>query len=481
MKLRNVALLSLAGMLLSSATVYSYAPTPQSTTIAGLEASIESASPDQVDLSTFSAGSTLRVDGRVGHPRLVKGAAGETFVLLEVRSEGGARAATPAPSHLTLVIDRSGSMRGERLRNAVNGAAAAVDHLGDGDTVSVVAFDDRSSIVVPATDISAESRERVKAEIRKITLGGDTCISCGIEDGLAELLRSSGKVDRMIVLSDGDATAGVRDLAGFRTLSTRAREGGISVTTIGAGVTYNQKILGGIALESGGGHYFIENTASLERVFQTEADKLRATVATNTEVSIELGEGVQLDRVFDRTFEKRGNRVVVSLGGFTQGDVKTVLLKVRVPSRKEGAAPVAGVSLAYRDLVKGEDGRCDGELAVVVTGDPKGGSELDGVVSGRLQRSETAAALLDANDLWAQGKVEEAQRRLAGQQQALASAETAARRASPKKRSVDVENDFKGQAGSLSGASIGLGNNSPKPAADRAVRANQEQANPFRQ
>ena len=156
-------------------------------------------------------------------------------------------------------------------------------------------------------------------------------------------------------------------------------------------------------------------------------------------------------------------------------------LKVRVPSRQEGATPVAGISLAYRDLVKGEDGRCDGELGVVVTADPKGGSELDGVVSGRLQRSETAAALLDANDLWAQGKVDEAQRRLAGQQQALASAETAARRAAPKTRSADVENDFKGQAGSLAGASSGFGKSSPKPAADRSVRVNQEAANPFRE
>jgi Ca-activated chloride channel homolog len=478
MKLRTVALLSLAGMLLSSATVYSFTPpTPQLATAAP-DVTFQGTSTQQVDTSTFSVGSTLRVEGRVGHARMVQGSAGETFVLLEVRSDSKARAATPAPSHLALVIDKSGSMRGERLQNALNGATTAVDQLGDGDMVSVVAFDDRSSIVVPATEVNASSRERIKSEIRTIALGGDTCISCGIEDGLAELLRSSDKVDRMIVLSDGDATAGVRDMAGFRSISTRAREQGISVTTIGAGVTYNQKILGGIALESGGGHYFIENTASLARVFQTEAEKLRSTVATNTEASIELAEGVELDRVFDRTFERRGRRIVVPLGGFAQGDVQTVLLKVRVPAGKDGAAPVAGVSLAFRDLVKGEDGRCNGDLGVVITSDPRGGSDLDGVVSGRLQRSETATALLEANDLFAQGKIDLAQKRLAVQQEALAGAAESARRAAPKTRGLDVENDFKNQSGSLSGASSGLAKTSPKPAA--AVRLNQEMANPFR-
>src|SRR4051812_30908975 len=153
----------------------------------------------------------------------------------------------------------------------------------------------------------------------------------------------------MVVLSDGEATAGVRDLFGFRSLAAHAREKGVSVTTIGVGTSYNQKILGAIAQEAGGGHYFIEDAASMERAFESEADSLRATVAVGAEATVELAAGVELVRVFDRTFQKQGNRVVVPLGSFTKGDTQTVLIEVRVPTGAAGSAKVANVELSYRD------------------------------------------------------------------------------------------------------------------------------------
>ena len=76
-------------------------------------------------------------------------------------------------------------MRGERLRNAVAGASVAVDHLGEGDVVSVIAFDSRPLRVVPATTITAGNREQIKSAIRGITVGGDACLSCGIDDGIS--------------------------------------------------------------------------------------------------------------------------------------------------------------------------------------------------------------------------------------------------------------------------------------------------------
>jgi Ca-activated chloride channel family protein len=486
MKVRNVALLSFAGMLLTSASVYSFAPAPGAFAASSTPGSVPSSVPeiapsvvadDGTVPSTFEVGNTLHVEGRVGNPQIIQGASGETFVLLEVKS-GQGQAAASAPSHLTLVIDRSGSMAGPRLLNAISGAVAAVDHLAEGDMVSVVAFDTRPSVIVPVTTISAGSRSRIREAIRGITLGGDTCISCGIEEAVSQFVQGSGRVNRMIVLSDGDATAGVRDVPGFRSLAQRARERGVAVTTVGVGVSYNQKIMGAIAQESGGGHYFIEDAQSLDRVFQAEADQLRSTVAVNTEATIDLAPGVELEQVFDRSFQKRGRQVVVPLGNFAQGESKTVLLKVRVPSRNEGSSAVADVSLGFRDLVKGEDGRCAGRLGVTVTRDASKVSALDGVVEGRLNRAETAATLLAANELAEKGKLDEAQAKLSARQRDLETASVRAKHAAPSRRSIDVEDDFKGQASSLSEANLNLNKGGPqKPAA--AVRRNQEMANPF--
>ena len=479
MRLRTVAALSFVGMLCTKAPRF-YSLTPAARSAAGasrrsrkqVTAPGRAGSAEEI-ASSFDAGTTLRVGGRVGHPRVRQGSSGETFVLLEVRAGEGSAVARAGSSHLAIVIDRSGSMKGDRIQNAIAGAVEAVDRLGDGDMVSVVAFDTTVTDVVRATSLGPSTREPIKAAIRGIKLGGDTCISCGLEEGLRELQGTAGKIDRMILLSDGEATAGVRDLLGFQAIAERARAQGVSVTTIGVGVSYNQKVLGGIALQGGGQHYFIENTASLARVFQAEAEQLRATVARGAAASIELGEGVELVSVADRTFEHRGRRVVVPLGSFARRDEKTVLLRVRVPTGVEGREPVASVTLDYDDLVAGRAGQCAGRLEVRVGAEQ---SEIDSVVGGRVERSRTAATLLETNDLIEQGRVEEARRRLAPRLVELAASASAAASAAPPRRKGDVDRDFKSQARALSTAAAGASKPAPPP---RAVRVNQQMANPF--
>ena len=359
MKPTRVALLAAAGMFLTSVSVYSFTP-PGGFALRG-------AGPDRADpvptadvvpdgksvlasspteLARFTDGKTLTVEGRVGNARLARTSSGETFISLEVRAADGVAARNAAPVNLSLVIDRSGSMKGTRIRNAISGAVGAVERLNDGDVVSVVTFDTQTQVVVPTTTIEPGARSRINAAIRGIGLGGDTCISCGIEEGMRLLAQTSGKVNRIILLSDGDANHGVRDVPGFRGIAQRAQGRGVSVTTIGVDVEYNEKIMAAIAQDSNGRHYFVADDSGLARVFEEEALSLTRAVASNAEVAVELAPGVELDRVFDRSFRRAGNQIIVPLGTFAGPDVKTVLLKVRVPHDREGAVAVAGVELA---------------------------------------------------------------------------------------------------------------------------------------
>jgi Ca-activated chloride channel family protein len=419
------------------------------------------------------------VEGRVGQRRVAR-SPGEEFVLLEVRgADTTGKLATPV--NLALVIDRSGSMKGTRLRNAIGAATGAVNRLRDGDVVSVVTFDTRTEVVVAPTTVGPGTRERIASDIGRIALGGDTCISCGIDEGMAELERTPGMVNRMIVLSDGDANHGVRDVPGFRNMAQRARDRGISVTTIGVDVDYNEKILSAIAQESNGGHYFVENDASLERVFAQEAESLTSTVASSTEAAIELPPGIELDRVFDRSFRKVGNQIIVPLGAFARGEVKTVLLKVRMTGAALGAQPVANVELTYRDLVNDTQGKCAGKLAAEITSDTTTDSEMDSAVQDRIERSQTAATLREANNLAAQGKFDEARRRLSQQQQAIVAAAGKAKKAKPTARGAEVEKDLDRQLAVIDEANRGFATpppvaanaapGAPAPAPARAVKA----------
>jgi Ca-activated chloride channel homolog len=509
MKPTRVALLAALGMFFTSVSVYSLTP-------AGGAARRDRDGRDPVpsadvvpeakhdppagegELAHFTAGQTLTVDGRLGSAKLSRTSNGETFMELEVKAAEGLAGARPAAANLALVIDRSGSMKGTRIRNAISGALAAVERLDDGDVVSVVTFDTQTQVVVPPTAVGPGAREIINARIRGIGLGGDTCISCGIEEGMTLLAQTPGKVNRMILLSDGDANHGVRDVPGFRGIAQRAQQRGVSVTTIGVDVDYNEKIMAAIAQDSNGRHYFVADDSGLSRVFEEEAQSLTRSVASNAEIAVELAPGVVLDRVFDRSFRRAGNQILVPLGSFAGNDVKTVLLRVRVPHDRDGAEPVASVELGYRDLVTGRDGRCTGKLGLEVVPSAADETGLDPVVSGRVQRSETAAALSEANGLVEQGKLDEARRRLAAREQILRSAADSANHAAPAARAKDVNRDFQSQIDALGGANRELstpqfaspppraaGAPAPAPvqdskAAKKAVRTNQQSASDFR-
>lgn len=487
MKPSRVAVFAALGMFLSSVSVYSLTPAPGSKK--ALEATQEIARPQNGlggvadnSLGFFTAGQkALMIEGRVGHAKMAQSDRGETFVMLEVRgNETKQGAFARAPVNLAIVMDRSGSMKGSRLPNAIRAATAAVDRLNEGDTVSVVTFDTRTQLVVSPTEIGPGTRERVNAEIRSISLGGDTCISCGIEDGLANLERTSGKVNKMILLSDGDANHGVRDIAGFRAIGERARARNVPIASIGVDVDYNEKILSALSVESNGRHYFVENDSALARVFESEAESLTDTVASGAEVAIELAPGVELDRVFDRSFRRSGNRIFVPLGTVVRNEVKTVLLKVRLPTRNEGEAPVASVDLSYRDLVENTDASCGGKLAVEVVSNPGDASDLDAVVAGRAQRSETAQTLKSANELFAQGRFEEAKRQLQAQEKSLREVADKAKSAAPAARAKDVDLDFENQVAAINNANKEFEQSfaSPPPAAVAGGFAQAPQASP---
>jgi Ca-activated chloride channel family protein len=326
--------------------------------------------------------------------------------------------------------------------------------------VSVVTFDTRTQVVVPSSVMGPSTRGSVVSAISGITLGGDTCLSCGIETAMAEMNligSNDGRIGRMIVLSDGDANHGLRDIPGFRSLAQRARDKNISISTVGVDVDYNERILSAISVESNGRHYFVENDAALQRIFEGEAESLTQAVASGAEVEVELAPGVELDRVFDRSFRRNGNRVTVPLGTFSNGDVKTILMKVKLPSTSDPTLAVASVDMRYRDLVKNEDGRCAGKLGVALV--DRDASELDGVVAGRVNRSETAATLKEANLLFAQGNVAEARRRIQSRETALRDTAAKAKSAAPAARADDVAKDFDKQLAAVQQAQNGF--NSP--------------------
>ncbi|MCA9712484.1 MAG: VWA domain-containing protein, partial [Myxococcales bacterium] len=429
MKLGTVALLSTLGMALTSVSVWALTPTSGQAPTTGPTPAAAVARPARSGGgdggggllagllpsgdrrgASFTSGSTLMVEGRLGHATLDATRDSETFLMLDVRADE-TLAATATPVNLSIVIDRSRSMEGQRLENALAAARGMIRRLRDGDTVSVITYNTETTTVVPATVLDARSREEVLFSLRGLEAQGHTCVSCGIEAGLAAMGRRPG-VSRMLLLSDGEANAGIRDVPGFRRLAEQARERDVSISSIGVDVDYNERVLFAVSQASNGRHYFVETPATLPRIFDEELDSLVRTVANRAEVELDLAPGVQVLEVLDRSFTRDGDRVFVPFGAFAQGDTKTLLVRLRVPRGEPGDRPVARVRMRYEDLTRNRPGECDGELVAWQTNDAAEVSILDPLVESRVARSETSVALQRANELFAEGDVEAARRTL---------------------------------------------------------------------
>jgi Ca-activated chloride channel family protein len=431
----------------------------------------------------LSVGKTLLLDARLGHGTLARSGSGETYLFAQVTGSDSAPVAAAPKVSLGIVIDRSGSMKGARIAHAMDAASAAVERMRDGDTVSVVAFDTVAEVIVPPQVVSADTRSRIVAKIRGIRLGGDTCISCGLESAMHELMaggRTEGGVTRMLLLSDGATNSGIRDIPGLRSLAARMRDRGCTISTIGVDVDFDEKVMAAIANEASGRHYFVKDSSTLASVFTQEFDSLVASVASDGELTMTLAPGVEVEQVFDRTFRREGDRVIVPFGSVSKGQQKTVLMKLRVPTGATGDRPVADLRLKYRDLVDRSDGACGGSLALAVH-DGLEDAPLDPFVAARLERSRTAATLTQVNLLVEQGKMAEAQARLAGRRDELKKAESVALAkpllAGPAPRAArSLDLDFKEQLGAVAsaesfggpGAGVG-GGGFAQPPAGRAV------------
>jgi Ca-activated chloride channel family protein len=461
MKLKTVGMLAGVTMMLTSVTVWSVTPPGgfKDKVWEHVESSGWGSGDPTAALESwrFESRSTLTVEGRLGHKTLSSSRDSDTFLFLNVKAPTEAVGSTSAPLNLAIAIDRSGSMSGKKLENAIEGARGMVRRLRDGDMVSVATFNTAVQTLAPPTVIDSRSREEVIRRIEGVTAEGDTCISCGLENGMAALRGGrAGMIKRMLLLSDGEPTSGVRDVEGFRTLAERARDMDCTISSVGVDVQYNEVLMSAIAITSNGRHYFVENPSGLPTVFDQEIQSLVKTVAASAEMRIGLAPGVQVLEVLDRAFRREGDELVVPMGSFAAGEEKTVLAKVRVPRGSSGMRSVADVRFTFSDLLKNTQGVGVGQLSASLTDDDSKVSDLDPIVAGRLGRAETASALREANQLFKNGDVAGARAKLADARTAAnqARAKFAPRASAPRREALN--RDFDKQVAGLDEAEEGF-------------------------
>ncbi len=379
--------------------------------------------------SSFVRDGVLRVEARVGHTVLPANASTDTFVLVDVQATQADDVTTRAPANIAIVLDRSASMRGRKMTNAMGALRGMLAQLRPDDTVSIVTYADKASVLVPATTVRSLDLAAVGDQLDRVRAGGHTCMSCGIGLARLELRARTGAVNRMLLLSDGLANRGVVEPTHFRALADGMRAERTAIASIGVDIDYDERTLLALSEASNGRHYFVQNASNLGAVFEQERRALVGSVADDVEVAVALADGVELLEVVDRPHRMENGRVRVALGTFAAGEQRTALLRVRVAG-SAGATPLADVELAWRDLLADRDERIEGALALRFEGTES--APLDPAVDARLGRKDTFDALISANAAFARGDLSATRRELERARRTVVKRKSASGAASPK-------------------------------------------------
>lgn len=291
------------------------------------------------------------------------------FVYISLKGIKAEKTNNRQPLNISLVIDRSGSMSGDKLDYTKKAIDFVIDNVESTDMISIVQYNDKVS-VVSETDFVTDKKS-LHTKVGQIHAGGSTNLSGGMLEGysqvkngkkgsfinqLIEIVKTAQKenfVNRVLLLSDGLANVGVTDLATLQLMAQKKfREEQIGLSTFGVGADFNEELMTNLAEYGGANYYFIEKPDSIPQIFAKELSGLLAVIAQNTQVSVKFAsQYAKCTKVYGYPATITDDKVSINFNDIFSEEQKAVLLHFEVVKQFDGVLPIE-VSLSYDDVVK---------------------------------------------------------------------------------------------------------------------------------
>ncbi len=275
----------------------------------------------------------------------------ELSLLVELTAPAAASERPRDPRTLIVVLDRSGSMQGDRLTGAKRALTDLVDRLDPDDRFGLVTFDNTVRVDIPVAPLSAKAQ--AKQRIGAVLPGGATDLSAGYLRGLQEARRASGAAGATILLiSDGHANAGVVDPARLGAVAAKAAADGITTSTVGFGLGYDERLLTAIAAGGNGNELFAEHADQAVAAISGELDGLLAQTAQAASLLVRMSPACRALKVVNElTSTVTPDGVQVELGAFYSGEVRRLVITFDVPGIAAlGLARIADLDFGWVEL-----------------------------------------------------------------------------------------------------------------------------------
>ena len=254
--------------------------------------------------------------------------------------------------NLALVIDRSGSMAGDKLEFVKKASNHVVNLLNEKDRVALVDYDEQVRIEFPSTLLDAESKPVLQQRIASIHSGGMTNLCDGWLTGCQQIAEVSDPAlfTHALLLTDGLANVGITD---HTELATHARElarRGVSTSTFGVGRDYDQNLLEEMANQGEGLFRFIEGPSDIPEIFKGVFKELLSIIAHEVEVTLSYPKEVQVSLLGDWRFEcPDKGRLRVYLGSLSAGRSRELYIKLTIPPGKENTEIPLKINFKAKD------------------------------------------------------------------------------------------------------------------------------------
>ena len=243
------------------------------------------------------------------------------------------------PMAFILLIDSSKSMgEFDKLAQAADIAKRLIENMGADDVVAVYTFDEKVKAVIPL--MPAEKAREKMGKLDKIKAGTYTLLYQALVKAIEELRFGPkslfGKreslenyVKRIVVITDGEPWPYYTEEHWYEALGKTAASYKISITAIGVGYDYNERILYKLASASGGAWYHASKLSDVSEILLRELKRARGVVARRPVVKMETDADVVETRKLGRTVTSLGAVREVELEDISAGDVVSVVFRLK--------------------------------------------------------------------------------------------------------------------------------------------------------
>jgi len=254
----------------------------------------------------------------------------ELDLVLSVRVPGLPPAHHRTALNLALVIDCSASMAGSKLSHARKAARFLAGALSSRDRLAIVAFDQEAAVLVPSQHV--RDPHPFIGAINSLSPGSGTAIFDGWLAGATEVAEhfDAQGLNRVLLLSDGQATSGLQDADAIAEVVTGLTQRGVGTTAIGLGAGFDEDLMAAVAAAGGGTLGFIESQQHLVEFCTSEVIGLLQIAAHGLTFQLCPMDGVELLEILN-DLPKCGE-AEYQLPNLRYGQEFVVGLRLRLPA-----------------------------------------------------------------------------------------------------------------------------------------------------